>query len=153
MRFVIQNISDANIKCFDNDGKISKDESIWKWIVMYLGVSKNDELDYVEKIGKFLTKLKKLRFLKTEDGRLEATLNDIDWEILVVSNFTLYANSKKWSKMDFGDSAKFDIAKKIYDYFLWELHLAWFRFITGEFWAMMKITSTNDWPVNYVLDY
>lgn len=153
MRFLIQNVDEARIECFDENWKVINKDWIWKWIIIYFGVWKDDEKDFMSKIEKFINKLKKLRFLKSKDCRLDATLNDVNWKILIVSNFTLYWTCKKWSKIDFWNSAKFDIAKQIYDQFLALMEKEWFDFITGEFWSMMEISSKNNWPVNYIFDY
>jgi D-tyrosyl-tRNA(Tyr) deacylase len=92
-----------------------------------------------------------MRRLKNKDGRLDATLDDINWEILVVSNFTLYASNKNWTKMDFSASWEYGKAEKIYEYFVDKLKEK-FVVKTWEFGAMMEVESINDGPVNYVME-
>jgi D-tyrosyl-tRNA(Tyr) deacylase len=69
---------------------------------------------------------------------------------LLISNFTLYGDMRKWTKLDFSDSANFSEAKPIYDELVRKLQEKWIRLQTGEFGAMMKVSSLNDGPINII---
>ena len=83
---------------------------------------------------------------------MDASLDADSAEIMVISNFTLYAQNKKRSKMSFSHSAPAVVAEPIYDYFVQALRDVWFSVQTGEFAAMMEVTVTVTGPINYVLD-
>ena len=93
-----------------------------------------------------------MRFLKDKESRLAATLWDIDWSILVISNFTLYGSYKNGTKIDFSLSGSYGPSKEIYDYFLSQLSNTWFVIKSGEFGWMMKVESINNGPINYILE-
>ncbi len=151
MKLIIQQVNNANIHITDEN--IDEIRTIEKWIVIYIGIGKNDTTDYTNTIDSFLEKLKKLRWRDDEEGNLSATIQDINGELLIVSNFTLYANHKNWTKMDFSASARFTAAKPVYEYFVQQAKKHFPQKVkTGEFWAMMNITAEVAGPVNYVLE-
>lgn len=156
MKLLIQNVDSASVKVLNENKTVKKYEEIKKWILIYFWVSKlttNEEYDtYKIRIDKFVEKATRMRRLKNEEGKLDATISDIVWEVLVISNFTLYGQNKKWTKMDFSASWAYEKAEIIYDYFLNKLKEFWFVVRAGEFWWMMKVESINDWPINYVLE-
>ncbi|HKL44232.1 MAG TPA: D-aminoacyl-tRNA deacylase [Candidatus Absconditabacterales bacterium] len=156
MKLVIQNVDKASVVVNSEEGIVKKKEEIGKGVLIYFGVSKNttNELGMgnVElRIDKFVDKMQRMRWLKNNDGRLDATIGDIGGEILIVSNFTLYADNKKGTKMDFSASGEYEKAEIIYKYFVNKLKEN-FVVKTGEFGGMMKVESINDGPVNYVLE-
>ncbi|MCK9466854.1 MAG: D-aminoacyl-tRNA deacylase [Candidatus Absconditabacterales bacterium] len=155
MKLIIQNVSSASVKVLDDYGDIQKEEKINNGVLIYFGVSKKTtNLDFenaTHKINKFVEKFFRMRWLKSEDGRLDATLVDLNGEILVISNFTLYADNKKGTKMDFSASGEYGKAEKIYNYFVDKLKEN-FIVKTGEFGGMMEVESVNDGPVNYVIE-
>jgi D-tyrosyl-tRNA(Tyr) deacylase len=157
MKLIIQNVDSASVVVNNEKWNMKKYESIWKWILIYFWVSRKttDELlieNFKSRIDKFVEKATRMRWLKNNEWKLDATINDVGWEILVVSNFTLYGQNKKWTKMDFSASWSYEKAEIIYDYFLKKLKEFWFLVKSGEFWWMMKVASVNDWPINYILD-
>ncbi len=156
MKLIIQNVDSAWVIVYSEEWIVKRKEEIGKWVLIYFWVSKKttDELwiDNAKfRIDKFVDKFIRMRWLKNSDWRLEATLGDIDWEILVISNFTLYADNKKWTKMDFSASGEYEKAEKIYNYFVDKLKEN-FVVKTWEFGGMMKVESVNDGPVNYVIE-
>lgn len=155
MKLIIQNVDSALVIVNSEEWIVKKKEEIGKWVLIYFWVSKKTtslDIRYVEtKINKFVDKFVRMRWLKNNDWRLDATLSDINWEILVVSNFTLYADNKKWTKMDFSASGEYGKAEKIYEYFVDKLREN-FVVKTWEFGGMMKVESVNDGPVNYVME-
>lgn len=156
MKLIIQNVDSASVKVLNDDDSLKKEETIWRWVLIYFWVSKNTTNEDVQnaenRINKFVEKFQRMRWLKNSDWRLDATVEDIGWEILVVSNFTLYADNKKWTKMDFSASGEYGKAEIIYNMFLDKLREIWFDVKCGEFGGMMKVEGVNDGPVNYVIE-
>ena len=155
MKLIIQNVDSALVIVNSEEWIVKKKEKIGKWVLIYFWVSKkttNLELKDAEiRINKFVEKFGRMRWLKNIDWRLDATLGDINWEILVISNFTLYADNKKWTKMDFSASGEYGKAEKIYEHFVDKLREN-FVVKTWEFGGMMKVESINDGPVNYIME-
>ena len=120
--------------------------------MIYFGVHRDDVVDGKVKIDKLVEKIGNMRWLKTDEGRLDATLGDIGGEIMVISNFTLYASNEKGSKMSFSQSATAVDAEPIYDYFVSELKSTGWVVQTGKFGAMMEVSATTLGPINYVRD-
>ena len=149
MRLLIQQVKSATLDIKDDN--IHRE--IWKWIIIYLWIHVDDIETYKEKISRIVKKLPQIKCLDWEDWNISASLQDINWEILLISNFTLYGRNNKWTKLDFVYSAPYKIAKEIYNYFIQEAKNNWLKIQTGEFWAEMEITSINVWPLNYVFDY
>ena len=149
MRLLIQQVKSATLDIKEDN--IHRE--IWKWIIIYLWIHVDDVDTYQEKIARIMKKLPLLKCLDCSDWNISDSLQDIDWEILLISNFTLFWRSTKWTKLDFVYSAPYKKAKEIYDYFIDEAKANWRKIQTGEFWADMMVTSINEWPLNYVFDY
>ena len=156
MRLVIQSVHSASVSF---PGTVPPDRGdaegrgvIWPWVVIYLWISTSDLTDYETKIEKITQKLPTIRFLEGEKG-IDQSLNDINGEILLISNFTVYGRNHKGTSMEFTTSAPFKDAKTIYDYFIQQAKKAGRKLQTGEFWAEMHIISENRGPITYVFDY
>ena len=149
MRLLIQQVKSASLDI--KDEKIHKE--IWRWIIIYLWIHLDDIEIYQEKISRIIKKLPQLKCLDWPDWNINTSLQDIDWEVLLISNFTVYGRNTKWNKLDFVHSAPYKKAKEIYDYFIQEAKNSGIKIQTGEFWTDMEITSTNVWPINYIFDY
>lgn len=149
MRLLIQQVRSATLEIKDDN--IHRE--IWKWIIIYLWIHVDDIETYKEKISRIIKKLPQIKCLDWEDWNISASLQDINWEILLISNFTLYGRNNKWTKLDFVYSAPYKKAEEIYNYFIQEAKNNWLKIQTGEFWAEMEITSINVWPLNYIFDY
>ena len=149
MRLLIQQVKSAKIDIKEDN--IHRE--IWKWIIIYLWIHVDDVETYQEKISRIMKKLPLLKCLDWPNWDINTSLQEINWEVLLVSNFTLFWRSTKWTKLDFVYSAPYKKAKEIYDYFVKEAKNSWRRIQTGEFWADMTVTSVNEWPLNYVFDY
>lgn len=151
MKLVISVVEKANITI---ENKTTK--SIWKWLLVYLWVSKEDcklnEAELNGKIEKISNKLQNLQVF-VQNEKINSSLKDINWEILLVSNFTIYGKNKKWNKIDFLDSGKFEDSKKIYDILVQKLKQDNVKLQTWEFWCYMEIESKNCGPLNYVLEF
>lgn len=149
MRLLIQSVNSAKLDIqADNIHK-----EIWRGIVIYLWIHNDDTDTYQEKISRIMKKIPLLKCLTWADWDINTSLQDIDGEVLLISNFTLYGRSTKWTKLDFVHSAPYKKAKEIYEYFIQQAQMNGRKIQTGEFGADMIVSSVNDWPLNYVLDY
>lgn len=145
MRLVIQRVGRTSV-VINN----SEEREIEKGLLVYLGVKKNENKSKIEKA---VSKLLKLRFFENEEGKLKKNIQDIDGSIMLISNFSLYATSKKGTTLSFDESANKEEAKEIYDMFLGTLKENYKKVVSGEFRTNMDITSINLGPVNVVLDF
>ena len=144
MKIIIQRVNFAKI--FVNNEFKGK---IQKGIVAYVGVANGDcekDIDFC------IDKLINIRIFDDENGKLNLSVKDIKGELLIVSNFTIYGNTKKGRRPSYTDSAPAEKAYKIYDLFLKKLEKVDTRVETGEFGEYMKIVSENDGPVNLIID-
>lgn len=144
MKLIIQRVKSAkmsvnnNFKCEINRG-----------IVAYLGITHEDD---IKDINYCVDKLIHLRIFDDENGKLNLSVQDIKGELLIVSNFTIYGNTKKGRRPSFVDSAKAEKAKELYDLFLKKLREKSIKFGSGEFGEYMKIISESDGPVNLIIE-
>lgn len=152
MKLIISPVENATIII---ENKIKRE--IWKWLLVYFWVSKQDceltEEEINQKIEKVSNKLQSLQFFVWKDGKINTSLKDFWWEILLISNFTLYGKNKKWNKIDFLDSWNFQKSKNIYDLLVEKLLQDDVKVSTGEFGAYMEVESKNNGPLNYVLEF
>ncbi len=146
MLIILQQVSNAIVVIDD-----SVEKKIWVWLVCYVCIQNNDLIDYKHKISKLCDVLYSKKILSIWTDRIEKTLNEINWEVLFVSNFTIWWNLFNWSKVDFWSSANFSDSKKIYEYLLTSANSKWIKFETWKFWSLMNIRSNVVWPVNYVI--
>ena len=145
MKLVIQRVKESNLKIDGNNFS-----SIGNGMVILIGISKEDD---ISKLKKIVTKLSNLRIFNDEFGKMNKNINDIKGEILVVSQFTLYADIKKGNRPSFTNAAKPIIAINIYQKFIDELQAVINTKIkTGQFGADMKIELINDGPVTIILE-
>ena len=145
MKLVIQRVKESNLKIEGNNFS-----SIGYGMVILIGISKEDDTSKLKKIA---TKLSNLRIFNDEFGKMNKNINDIKGEILVVSQFTLYADIKKGNRPSFTNAAKPIIAINIYQKFIYELQAVINTKIkTGQFGADMKIELINDGPVTIILE-
>ncbi|BBM39119.1 D-tyrosyl-tRNA(Tyr) deacylase [Leptotrichia hofstadii] len=144
MKIIIQRVNFAEI--FVNNKFKGK---IQKGIVAYIGVANGDS---VKDIDFCIDKLINLRIFDDENGKLNLSVKDIRGELLIVSNFTIYGNTKKGRRPSYTDSAAVNEAQEIYNLFVKKLEQTGVRFETGEFGQYMRIVSENDGPVNLIID-
>ena len=145
MKLVIQRVSMANVKV--DDKEIS---SIKKGFLVLIGINNSDTKENADYLDK---KLVNMRLFEDENEKLNLALNDVNGELLLVSQFTLYGDCSKGNRPSFVEAAGFEYAKEIYDYFVQEAKNSGRKIQTGEFWADMNISSINQWPINYKLYY
>ena len=145
MKLVIQRVIESNLTI---DKKIYS--SIGYGMVIFIGISANDNESFLNKI---VSKVSKLRIFNDEFGKMNKNINDIKGEILLVSQFTLYADTKKGNRPSFIKAAKAENAIKIYNSFIKELQIYINTKIkTGKFGTDMKINLINDGPVTIILE-
>jgi len=145
LKLVIQRVKESNLKIDGNNFS-----SIGYGMVILIGISKEDDTSKLKKIA---TKLSNLRIFNDEFGKMNKNINDIKGEILVVSQFTLYADIKKGNRPSFTNAAKPIIAINIYKKFINELQtVIKTKIKTGQFGVDMKIELINDGPVTIILE-
>ncbi len=144
MRLVIQRVLDA--KCTINEETKSEIE---KGYVVFLGVSNDDNREIADKM---IRKLINLRIFEDENGKTNLSIDNINGEIMIISQFTLYANCKKGNRPSFIEAGNPDLANELYEYFIDEIKNAGINVATGEFGADMKISLVNDGPFTVCLD-
>ena len=144
MKIIIQRINFAEI-FVNNEFK----GEIQKGIVAYVGVTTGDT---VKDIDFCIDKLINLRIFDDENGKLNLSVKDINGELIIVSNFTIYGNTRKGRRPSYTDSAPAGEAKEIYNLFVKKLEKTGIGFETGEFGQYMRIVSENDGPVNLIID-
>jgi len=145
MRAVIQRVSEASVTI---DDKLKS--SIKTGLLVLLGVGKEDA---EEDLIWLVNKIARLRIFPGESGNVDKGLQDIDAEVLVISQFTLFASTKKGNRPSFLNSAKPEIAEPLYEQFVKELENKLNKKVeTGVFGADMKVALVNDGPVTINID-
>ncbi len=145
MRVVIQRVSEAAVKI---DGNIVGEIS--KGLLVLLGIAQEDtEQDALYLIQKLIN----LRIFSDADGKMNLSVQDCGGELLVVSQFTLYADTKKGNRPSYIRAARPEHAIPLYEFFLQELQKQFQGPIqTGQFGADMKVSLINDGPVTIIID-
>lgn len=144
MRTVIQRVSEASVTVGGQTvGRIGAG------LCILLGVSKGDNSDTAAALA---DKVKNLRIFDDEFGKMNRSVVDCGGAILVVSQFTLYADCRKGNRPSFTDAAPPPLAQKLYQEFANRLRAAGLSVATGQFQAHMKVTLVNDGPVTLVLE-
>lgn len=145
MKVVIQRVSQASVTINNEIVAI-----IDKGVLVLLGI---EALDNQEDINWLTTKIANLRIFEDENQVMNLSLKDINGEIIVVSQFTLHANTKKGNRPSYIKAAKPEIAIPLYEAFVKQMELELDKQIqTGQFGANMKISLINDGPVTIIMD-
>lgn len=144
MKAVLQRVLEATLKV---DGNVIS--SIKKGYVIFLGVGKGDgkeQADY------FIKKIPSLRIFEDENGKINKSILDVDGEILLVSQFTLFANTSHGNRPDFLEAESPDKANELYLYVYEGLKQAGMKVQKGVFGADMKISQINDGPFTVIME-
>ncbi|WP_047452441.1 D-aminoacyl-tRNA deacylase [Alistipes sp. ZOR0009] len=145
MRAVLQRVSKASVAI---DGDIRS--SIEKGILILLGIENNDTQEDIEWLS---GKITRLRIFDDSDGIMNLSVADAEGEILLVSQFTLHASTKKGNRPSYIKAAKPDLAIPMYEKFIAQIEKDLGRSVkTGEFGANMQIELLNDGPVTIIID-
>ncbi len=143
MKLVVQRVNKASVAVKGKTvGKIGKG------YLVLLGVKKGDgekEADYLSE------RLAKLRVMADKNDKMNLSLKDIDGEVLVVSQFTLHADTKKGNRPSFMNAGEPKRAEELYEYFIDSLKSQGIKVETGKFGAMMRIDAELDGPVTILL--
>ena len=144
MKFVIQRVKEASVKVDDEyTGKIKKG------YLVLIGVGQEDTK---EEADKYIRKMINLRIFEDEQGKTNLSLADVDGGLLLVSQFTLYANCKRGNRPSFIEAGKPDMANEMYEYIIEKCRESVDEVQTGEFGADMKVQLLNDGPFTILLD-
>lgn len=144
MRLVIQRVKKASVTI---EGNVVG--SIDKGLLIFLGVGEGDTRSMVDK---YVDKLAKLRIFEDENGKTNLDINDVNGKLMVVSQFTLYADCKKGNRPSFVHAASPDIANELYEYFKEKCALKFGNVQSGQFGADMKVELINDGPFTVLWD-
>lgn len=144
MRAVIQRVRRASVRVNDMiQGEISHG------IVVLLGIRGNDTITDLQWLAE---KVVNLRIFEDQQGKMNRSLADIDGEMLIISQFTLYGDCRKGRRPGFSSAAPPEIAEPLYQQFIEEVKNRQVRVATGIFQATMEVELVNDGPVTLLLD-
>lgn len=144
MRIVLQRVAHANVTVEEKViGKIQRG------FLLLVGVTHDDAMEDMEYL---VRKIVQMRIFEDEEGKLNRSIQDIGGEILSVSQFTLYADTKKGNRPSFSKAAPGDVALEMFEQFNGLLRDTGIPVETGQFGADMKVELLNDGPVTILLD-
>lgn len=145
MRAVIQRVTCANVKVDDEiKGQIGPG------LLILLGI---EDADDGSDVAWLASKISKIRIFSDRDGKMNQDINDVKGSLLVVSQFTLHASTRKGTRPSFIKAARPDIAIPLYEDFIAECRKQIAEKVeTGEFGAMMSVELVNDGPVTITID-
>lgn len=144
MRFVIQRVEEASVSV---EGSVIG--KIGKGLLVLIGVSENDSEETADRLVKKMTGL---RIFEDENGKTNLSLADVGGSLLLVSQFTLYANCKKGNRPSFTEAGPPDRANALYEYIIAKCRENVPTVETGSFGAEMKVSLVNDGPFTILLD-
>ncbi|MDP2304301.1 MAG: D-aminoacyl-tRNA deacylase [Ignavibacteria bacterium] len=147
MRALVQRVSRGIV----NIEEENYSAEIGKGFVILLGIKSNDDSKDVEYCA---SKCANLRVFEDEAGKMNLSLNEVDGEVLIISQFTLYGNTSKGNRPNFMDAARPEYAIPLYEEFVMRMKniLGEPKVKTGIFSAMMEVTIVNDGPVTIMVE-
>ena len=144
MKFVIQRVKEASVKVDDEyTGKIKKG------YLVLIGVGQEDTK---EEADKYIRKMINLRIFEDENGKTNKSLADVDGQLLMVSQFTLYANCKRGNRPSFTEAGEPHRAEELYEYMVAKAREQAPVVETGVFGAEMEVSLVNDGPFTVILE-
>lgn len=144
MKFVIQKVSQASVSVEGNCvGKIQKG------FLVFVGIGKEDTKEIADQ---YIKKMVQLRIFQDENGKTNLSLTDVGGEVLIISQFTLYANCRKGNRPSFFDAGEPQIAEELYEYIIKKTKETISVVESGEFGAMMQVSLVNEGPFTIVFD-
>lgn len=144
MRFLIQRVNQASVTV--NHEIIG---AVKKGYLILVGISRTDTTEIADKM---LRKALNLRIFSDENGKTNRSLADVSGELLLVSQFTLYADCRKGNRPSFFDAGNPQEAEKLYEYLISAAKEAGYTVASGEFGADMEVSLENDGPFTILLD-
>lgn len=155
MRFVIQVVEEAQVRIVERaDGQAAQGAGyvsgrIGRGLMVLVGIGAQDTKEVADRM---VAKMKKLRIFEDENGKTNLDLASVGGELLMVSQFTLYANCKKGNRPSFIEAGLPQMAEPLFQYIVEKSREGGTRVETGEFGALMKVSLVNDGPFTVVLD-
>lgn len=144
MKFIVQRVKKSKVEV--NNKTIGK---IDNGFMVLIGITHTDS----KKIADYLVKkLINLRVFEDDNGKMNLALKDVNGSLLLISQFTLYANCTEGNRPSFTDAAKPEFAKELYEYIVEECKKSIDKVETGIFGADMKVSLLNDGPVTIILE-
>ena len=144
MRVVIQRVKNASVEIDGNvNGKINTG------FLVLLGIASTDTTQDVDYLVK---KVVNLRVFSDENDKMNLSLKDVNGELLVISQFTLYGNCREGNRPSFIEAARPDVAVPLYEYFVEECKKQISVVETGVFGADMKVSLLNEGPVTIIIE-
>ena len=144
MRLVVQRVLESSVKV---DGK--EVGRIGKGFMVLIGVGESDTKEIADKM---IHKMINLRIFEDENGKTNLGLKDVGGSLLLISQFTLYADCKRGNRPSFIEAGKPDMANEMYEYIIEKCRESVDEVQTGEFGADMKVQLLNDGPFTILLD-
>ncbi len=144
MRFIVQRVNYAKVTV---EGSVTGEIS--KGLLVLIGVSKEDTKETADKLIK---KLLNMRIFEDSEGKTNLSLKDVNGSLLLVSQFTLYADCKKGNRPSFILAGPAELAEELCKYVINQCKASGYRTETGIFGADMKVTLENDGPFTILLD-
>ena len=144
MKIVLQRVISGSVKV---DGQIVG--QICRGYVLLLGVRGSDTYEAADRM---VEKIAKLRLFPDEYGKTNLSISDVNGEILVISQFTLYADCRKGTRPSFAEAASPKLAEEIYEYFIKKATPCFKKVACGMFGASMQVELINDGPFTVVLE-
>jgi D-tyrosyl-tRNA(Tyr) deacylase len=146
MKLVVQRVSEAEVKKVSTKKVVG---AINKGLFVLVGIKREDTIKTAEVLAQ---KLIKLRVMSDKEDKMNLSVGDVGGEILVVSQFTLYADTSAGNRPSFIKAALPQEAKKIYEHFIDKLKESGIKVATGRFGDYMEINTTLDGPVTIIYD-
>jgi D-tyrosyl-tRNA(Tyr) deacylase len=146
MKLIVQRVKKASVTRVSDNAIVG---SIGLGLFVLVGFKKGDSEEMVKQLS---VKLSKLRVMGDEKEKINKSVTDVGGKILVVSQFTLYANTGGGNRPSFIDAEEPDRAKKLYEYFIKKLREQKINVETGSFGDYMKIDAELDGPVTIIYD-
>lgn len=143
MRVLVQRVKSASVKV--DDQLINE---INKGYLLYVGFTHNDDLEVIEKM---VNKINNIRLFPDSEDKINIAIKDLDYEILAISQFTLYGDTKRGNRPSFTESASYDKGNELYELFISKLNEL-VPTKSGVYGANMAIESINDGPINIIIN-
>ncbi len=144
MRFILQRVLEAKVHV---EGELKG--SIEKGYLLFVGVSNDDTIDIADKM---IEKISRLRIFEDSNGKTNLSIDQIDGEVMIISQFTLYADCRKGNRPSFTNAGAPTLAEEIYEHILQKGRTLFKNTQQGVFGADMKVSLINDGPFTLILD-
>ncbi len=144
MKIVLQRVKEASVTIDNN-----KVGEIGQGYLLLLGVSNDDTREIADKM---IEKISRLRIFEDSEGKTNLNIEAVSGEVMVVSQFTLYADCRKGNRPSFINAGSPQLAEELYEYVLQKCRAIFGKVECGQFGADMKVSLVNDGPFTLVLD-